>query len=1324
MKLTKFLLFVLFTLYLIIFTNVGLADTKLIVNPNGDAALHAKNELRRFEHSSVEATGLYVKKGDKIVITAKGVTKAKVLLGLFGTYQNFNDGQSNAFEEYDLKNGENTFLVSQDIGQVYIENLSESQEIEVSIQGGRHNPLYRLGDTSEEDFKKQLTNYSEAPFFELVGDKSTGLFLMDESNLSALKKRDDIGSLLEYIDRVVESEATANGLFYGDSSLGNNLKYNNKVLYVEGDQSFGAAYTVGKFCAFGSSMMQSLLSWKPGDNLWGFWHEVGHTYQNPYMIWSTDGDEGVYPGYNLSEVTVNINSIYIQNQEGTGGHFDGQQGHREEIKKFLSSDNEGKDFDTTSASGFKPDTDTSCWIKIGFFNQLMIAYGYDIFAHVNQEYRMMYALGDKMPSTNEEKRQCFMKILSRVTQRNLIDYFEKWGFHPNDDVKNENEKYKKPTVPIEDNLIPGQDDPIIDSVVEAFQLPTGKIKKVNYILGAQPSDFNINDIFDTTTFKNRPSGNIINPTTEISTVNDLLENSSLKVKLTNEQGQSNIYNVPIERSYGNAISMTAYGSEERAIFTLQKNSKTIETFTKESQDTTLTAGNNQFVHFMLYSKNGSIKKEEVCNENESPQDFVHALRNIHYSEGDVLELKILTSGKLQSYKDGKIDLERTKSQKNEFFKIENDQFVHLSDDDLLSAQGLDKSLKIGEGTPEPVKMIDNVKSLFGNETLAISYADDNLPNLNVAGKQKIAILLKDKITGKELKISSSIDVQYDNSLALAGYLANDIRAVLRLDKESGKIIAISDRTRTTSISSNNSKYWEIKIFRAGQMIKDVQANGSDKPFSFVDSLDETNYKEGDIVYIYAYQKFINNYQANQLVVDSYDNDNYFKINDNKFRKITLSNNISIGKSHLLYEKNESLTEDEILKDAEVTTGEGSTLVTDFDGKLTNSLGNHTVKITSKNSITGEEVSKELLLSIVEPATTVDDYIKFTDNDPILTVGKPKELEVGITSGKNSIKKITLKRENTSNELHLGNEIKIKKQDEEWENQTIDTEEELDINFDNMKSDTTYNIRYELTASSELEIKNGESWQITYLYVNKIDDIEKEYTKTQIISSDIEAREDSESNNEQLKNEGTISFRKDDQAVNPVDPTDPSIPVIPDNPINPQGAELMITYASNINFGIQNKLSHSCHALLDHVRNTSDVENTREVVPFVSIKDSRGAERDGWKLEVTRDDDFKDSKGNILEGAELIYSDLNYAEQQNSPEAIKGDIVISEAASVIAIANENQGSGLTSLALGYADNMKKGDEKTTTGVVLNILPGTNLNDDCYTTSITYELVAGV
>lgn len=212
-------------------------------------------------------------------------------------------------------------------------------------------------------------------------------------------------------------------------------------------------------------------------------------------------------------------------------------------------------------------------------------------------------------------------------------------------------------------------------------------------------------------------------------------------------------------------------------------------------------------------------------------------------------------------------------------------------------------------------------------------------------------------------------------------------------------------------------------------------------------------------------------------------------------------------------------------------------------------------------------------------------------------------------------------------------------------------------------------------------------------------------------------------------DGNITFIEDDTPVTPVDPEDPETPVDPVDPINPNGAELMITYASNLNFGNQSKLGTSWNAYADKVID-SDTLQEREVVPFVSVKDSRGTDRDGWKLTVKQDGDFKNGEA-TLKGAQLTFSGLRYADSVTAPTAISGNIVLGSTAAVIAQADETTGSGVTSLALGSlaeetetaADGSQSQVNKTS-GVNLSIPRGTAIDTGTYSTSVTYELTAGV
>lgn len=194
-------------------------------------------------------------------------------------------------------------------------------------------------------------------------------------------------------------------------------------------------------------------------------------------------------------------------------------------------------------------------------------------------------------------------------------------------------------------------------------------------------------------------------------------------------------------------------------------------------------------------------------------------------------------------------------------------------------------------------------------------------------------------------------------------------------------------------------------------------------------------------------------------------------------------------------------------------------------------------------------------------------------------------------------------------------------------------------------------------------------------------------------------------------DSAITFEKDEGPVNPVDPEDPDNPIDPDNP-NDIGGELMISYASNLSFGDQEKSGTSWNALADVVNN-----GEKTVTPFVGTKDSRGSDRNGWVLTVKQDDAFKDSENNELAGAELVFSNLFYAEQAGAPEAASGEVTVNTSPQEIAKASSAQGVGSWSVGLG-----KLNEDGKTNGVTLRVPSTTAKNTGTYTTTVTWELTA--
>ncbi len=216
----------------------------------------------------------------------------------------------------------------------------------------------------------------------------------------------------------------------------------------------------------------------------------------------------------------------------------------------------------------------------------------------------------------------------------------------------------------------------------------------------------------------------------------------------------------------------------------------------------------------------------------------------------------------------------------------------------------------------------------------------------------------------------------------------------------------------------------------------------------------------------------------------------------------------------------------------------------------------------------------------------------------------------------------------------------------------------------------------------------------------------------------------------FEKEANITFLEDEDTGTIVDPDNPDEGIEPVDPANPNGAELMISYASNLNFGVQSKQATSWNALADKVYADETHTTTREVTPFVATKDSRGSSRKGWTLTAKQDTAFKDETKEILKGAEISFTKLSYASLEGAPKASTVDkIVLSQDAQDIAKATASQGVGAWSLALGALDGEveqgtedKKVTNKTTSGVTLSVPSTTSKNTGSYSTTVTWELAA--
>lgn len=145
------------------------------------------------------------------------------------------------------------------------------------------------------------------------------------------------------------------------------------------------------------------------DDVWGFFHEMGHNHQNP--DWTFNG---------TGEVTVNFFSLY--NMEKICGKkiYETDKMKSEYLKRTVAAWNAaGRPLDKWKNDPF---------LALDFFAKLIEKYGWETFEKLFAEYRALPA--NERPKTDLEKREQWCRRLSRLVGEDLSDEFRFLGVKP------------------------------------------------------------------------------------------------------------------------------------------------------------------------------------------------------------------------------------------------------------------------------------------------------------------------------------------------------------------------------------------------------------------------------------------------------------------------------------------------------------------------------------------------------------------------------------------------------------------------------------------------------------------------------------------------------------------------------------------------------------------------------------------------------------------------------------------------------------------------------------------------------------------------------
>jgi len=284
-------------------------------------------------------------------------------------------------------------------GLIYIEVPYQCRlgRIEVEINHAVPAAHFVRGKTSESEWKAELQN-SGAPWAELEGNQVILIV-----PISSARKVHNAGALMAYWDEVMSHCYQ----FYAAPQHPRPERYCPDVEISAGYMHSG--YPIMTHMDVADTLCD-LFKLRGKSWTWGFYHEMGHNFQQ--SAWTWDG---------CGEVTNNLFSLY--GSEKLNGVTPATYGDahpamappavKARLAKYVSS---GAHYETWMSDPF---------LALSMFAQLREQFGWDPFTRLFAQYWALTPADE--PRTDIDKRDGFMVRFSRLVGRNLGPFFQAWG---------------------------------------------------------------------------------------------------------------------------------------------------------------------------------------------------------------------------------------------------------------------------------------------------------------------------------------------------------------------------------------------------------------------------------------------------------------------------------------------------------------------------------------------------------------------------------------------------------------------------------------------------------------------------------------------------------------------------------------------------------------------------------------------------------------------------------------------------------------------------------------------------------------------------------
>ncbi|MFT0603305.1 wall-associated protein [Bacillus cereus] len=861
----------------------------------------------RYVLSANEPTGIYAAPNEEIKIEIKGTQSIKAFIGT-------KSYDEKGFEEFELKPGENNISSSRG-GILYFYNMNNDGEVTASvIHGGSHFPLFVLGKHTQKDWDAMLKKYKNPYAVELKGERSL-ITASPEAVKNYMRETDPV-ELMKLHDKIIRFENSVAGLF--EDGVGVAKAPNHYIQFVEkrkpdkGDWMFATNYHTGYIP---ETMDRVLNIERLKEDGWGPWHEVGHLHQQAPWFWS-----------GIGEVTVNIYSLSVQRMLGNKSRLV-EEGKYEKAFSYLGNPDAQKLMDEFE--------------KLVMFWQLDLVYGEHFYPNLHQMYRLLPE--SEMPASDEDKKQMFIYMASKVAKQNLVPFFEKWGLSPNDEVR---EKIGNLNLPkLEKEIWKATDsNSIHEKQVEPYGgLPYGEASNVvqNLIVGANFDENLASSLVQNLGENVKVTGRIIWPNLEAG-------KRAVLVEIEDEKGQKNFISVPVNSLYGDTMVFKGYGNEVNSVITLLHDEKKINVsfIGNEFHDR---FKNEKYVGITLYDKDGNEKKNISIEGQENSEKIALQFEGVELQYGDIMKVYHAEPSRFDWYQSNKlVDQGDAKRKEEKLFKITPQGYERI--DGIQEVEAVPQKVVIG--TDAENLEAKNFVQVKGGEVIGFV----EKPDTTKIGEQKVKVETKDRFGNKRVT-EVPVEVTYGDSLVFKGLKYNtDIKSIVTLQHNQKRFSATADSNQVHHYFKEEM-YFEFALLDSnGKEKKKATVKGVENAEEFAKKINGLEFAYGDVVKVYhAESNRFNWYQNNDFIGQGkaeVEKELIFKVTEKGFERMEAQQEVEAVPQKVVIG-----TDAEKLEAKDFVQVKNGEVVGFVENPDTTKIGKQTVKVETKDRFGNKKVTE-------------------------------------------------------------------------------------------------------------------------------------------------------------------------------------------------------------------------------------------------------------------------------------------------------------------------------------------------------------------------------